>query len=97
MTEIDKLYDEENNDLIYLYNQKGEEIAFEQVAIIPIRENTYVILKPVIPMEGLGEDEGLVFEIRTNEEQEYLALVIDEKIIDDVFEIYFRLLENEEE
>ena len=53
MTEIDKLYDEENNDLIYLFNEKGEEIAFEQIALIPIIKNTYVILKPVRPLEGL--------------------------------------------
>jgi hypothetical protein len=97
MTEIDKLYDEENNDPIFLFNEKGEEIAFEQIALIPIRENTYAILKPVIPFEGVGEDEGLVFEIKTNNEQEYLALVVDEKVIDDVFDIYFKLVEENEE
>lgn len=97
MTEIDKLYDEENNDLIYLFNEKGEEIAFEQIALIPIIKNTYVILKPVRPLEGLQEDEGLVFEIKTNNEEEYLSLVVDEGIIDDVFDIYFKLVENEEE
>lgn len=97
MTEIDKLYDEENNDLIYLFNEKGEEIAFEQIALIPIIETTYVILKPVRPLEGLQEDEGLVFEIKTNNEEEYLSLVVDEDIIDDVFDIYFKLVENEEE
>ena len=97
MTEIDKLYDEENNDLIYLFNEKGEEIAFEQIALIPIIETTYVILKPVRPLEGLQEDEGLVFEIKTNNEEEYLSLVVDEGIIDDVFDIYFKLVENEEE
>ena len=93
MTEIDKLYDEENQDLIYLFNEKGEQIAFEQIALIPILKNTYAILKPVVPLPGLGEDEGLVFEIKTNENEEYLALVIDEDIIDDVFDIYFKLVE----
>jgi hypothetical protein len=97
MSEIDKLFDEENNDLIYLFNEKGEEIAFEQIALIPIKAYIYAILKPVVPIEGLGEDEGLVFEIKTNENQEYLALVVDEKIIDDVFDVYFRLLEENEE
>jgi uncharacterized protein YrzB (UPF0473 family) len=98
MTEIDKLYDEDNNDLIYLFNEKGEEIAFEQIALIPIKQDTFAILKPVVPLEGLNEDEGLVFEIKVNEDGlEYLMLVVDEKIIDDVFEIYFKLVEENEE
>jgi uncharacterized protein YrzB (UPF0473 family) len=98
MTEIDKLYDEDNNDLIYLFNEKGEEIAFEQIALIPIKQDTFAILKPVVPLEGLNEDEGLVFDIKVNEDGlEYLMLVVDEKIIDDVFEIYFKLVEENEE
>ena len=94
---IDKLYDEDNNDIITLFNEKGEETAFEQIAIIPMKETVYVILKPVQPMEGLGEDEGLVFSIETNPEddREFLKLTVDEKIIDDVFEIYDRLIEEE--
>ena len=33
---IDALFDEENNDAIILFNEKGEEIAFEQIALIPL-------------------------------------------------------------
>ena len=95
---IDALYDEDNNDVIILFNEKGEEIAFEQIALIPLKENTYVILKPVQQLEGLGKDEGLVFEIKENENgEEALVLVLDEKIIDDVFEIYDSLVEAENE
>lgn len=96
MNQIDKLFDEENNDLIILFNEKGEEIAFEQIAIIPIIKDVYVILKPVVPLEGLGENEGLVFEIKNNETEEYLSLVTDEDIIDDVFDIYFKLIDENE-
>lgn len=95
---IDALYDEDNNDVILLLNEKGEEVAFEQIALIPQAEKTYAILKPVQPMEGLGEDEGLVFSIEANENGvEYLALVTDEGIIDSVFAVYDQLLEEEDE
>ena len=95
---IDKLFDEDNNDVIILKNERGEEIAFEQIALIPLKEKTYCILKPVKPIEGVGEDEGLVFSIETNEEGlEYLALVVDEKVIDDVFDVYDELVAAEEE
>lgn len=92
---IDCLYDENNNDAIVLFNEKGEEIAFEQIALIPNHDKTYAILKPVKPMEGVGEDEGLVFSIETSKEdgQEYLVLETSQKVIDEVFEIYDDLIE----
>ena len=95
---IDALYDEDNNDAIILFNERGEEIAFEQIALIPLKEVTYAILKPIKPMEGLGENEGLVFSIETSDDgQEFLMLTTDEKIIDDVFDVYDRLVEEDEE
>lgn len=95
---IDALYDENNNDAIILFNERGEEIAFEQIALIPLNENTYAILKPIKPMEGLGENEGLVFSIETSEDgQEFLMLTTDEEIIDKVFDVYDKLIEENEE
>ena len=93
---IDALYDENNNDAIILFNENGEEIAFEQVAIIPISEKVYAILKPIQPMDGVGEDEGLVFSIEQNDEgEEYLMLTVDEEIIDAVFTVYDALVSEE--
>jgi hypothetical protein len=44
----------------------------------------------------MGEDEGLVFSIETNESgEEYLALATDEDVIDQVFKIYDALMEGE--
>ena len=97
---IDALYDENNCDNIILCNEKGKLIEFEQIALIPQGEHTYAILKPVKPMEGVGEDEGLVFSIDTAEEdgKEFLRLVTDEAVIDSVFDVYDALwaAENEE-
>ena len=94
---IDALYDEDNNDAIILMNEKGEEIPFEQIAVIPLNEKTYAILKPMVQLDGLGENEGLVFSVETNAEgMEYLALVVDEDIIDQVFAIYDELVEEDE-
>ncbi|MBQ7225154.1 MAG: DUF1292 domain-containing protein [Clostridia bacterium] len=93
---IDKLYDEENNEAIVLFSEKGQEIAFEQIAVIPHQDGrVYVILKPIQPIEGLGEDEGLVFFI--NDEKKIVELVTDEGIIDWVFSVYDSLVEDENE
>ena len=94
---IDALYDEDNNDAIILMNEKGEEIPFEQIAVIPMEAKTYAILKPMVQLDGLGENEGLVFSIEVNVEgMEYLALVTDDDIIDQVFDVYFQLVDEEE-
>ena len=95
---IDMLFDESNNDPIFLYSEKGEIIGFDQIALIPQKASTYAILKPIKPMEGVGEDEGLVFEIKTDSKgKEYLMLVLDEKVIDDVFVVYDELCESEKQ
>ena len=88
---IDCLFDEDNNDPIVLFNEKGEKVEFEQIAIIPVEERIFAILKPTENMEGIGEDEALVFEVvepENEDEEEYLNLVSDIEIIDKVFDVY---------
>lgn len=96
---IDCLFDENNTDPIILFNENGEEISFEQIALIPKKGKTYAILQPIEEMEGVGEDEALVFAIeepKNKDEQEYLTLVTDVEIIDEVFKVYDELIDEEE-
>ena len=95
MSEIEKIYDENNIENIVMFNQLGREVAFEQIALIPYLDSDYVILRPVIPIEGVGEDEGLVF--RISREPEELTLVDDLGLIDAIYQIYDRLVKEEEE
>ena len=100
LSPIDCLFDEDNNDPIVMYNEKGEKVEFEQIALIPIEEDIYAILKPTEEMEGIGEDEALVFEIvepDDEDEEEYLNLVSDLSIIDKVFDVYNKLMDEEEQ
>ena len=95
-TPIDALFDPNNDELIVLFNEKGEEMPFEQVALIPLEKKVYAILKPARPIEGVGENEGIVFAIELNSRgEEYLALVTDDKTIDAVFEVYDSLCEEQ--
>ena len=93
---IDALFDENNTDNIVLYNEKEEPVEFEQIAIIPIEENVYAILKPVAEIEGVKEDEAFAFEIVTFDDEESLRLVEDEKVIDKVFAEYDKLVDEQE-
>ena len=95
---IDKLFDENNNDNIVLYNERGEATEFEQAAIIPRDGKIYAILSLADPSDEIGEDEGFVFEILTAEDgKRTLALVSDDEIIDAVFALYEELLDEIED
>lgn len=89
---IDMLYDEECDDNILLVNENGEEIEFEQIALIPLDEKDYAILKPVKPLEDMEDDEAFVFAI--DDENERLVLETDEKYIDEVFAAYDELFDD---
>lgn len=86
---FEKLFDENDNSNIILYDENEEEVEFEQFAVIPIKEQYYAILRPVKKIEGLADDEALVFELEETEDgEELLNLVEDDNIIDIVFEEY---------
>ena len=91
---IDALFDANNTANITLYNEKDEPVEFEQVAIIPLNDRVYAILKPTKEVEGVAEDEAFVFEVVEDEENgDSLRLVEDDTVIDDVFADYNKLLD----
>ena len=92
---IEILLDQENNENIKLYDEKNNCVEFEQVAIIPIDEKIYAILRPVAGLEGVGEDEALVFTIEEVDEEDCLVVVDDDTVVDAVFEQYYKLLKEE--
>ena len=91
---IDMLYDEENEENIVLYDETGKAVEFEQIALIPLEERSYVILKPLdCAAAGIGEDEAVVFEILETDGETQLTVVQDDDVIDAVFQVYERLLD----
>lgn len=95
---LDVLLDQDNNDPIILMAANGEEFRFDQVAVIPheVKEQTclFAVLKPIDEMEGIADDEALVFRIVEDAEGEPIAVVEeDEMIAIEVFNKYYDLLE----
>ena len=89
---IDRLFDENDTDPVVLYNEAGEALAFEQIALIPWNGSIYTILKPVEPVDGMADDEALVFVIVEDNGEDILAIVEEEATIDAVFDEYYALL-----
>ena len=87
-------------DYIVLLDEKGKQLEFEQVAMI-VREvegekNLFAILKPISKIDGIADNEAIVFRVDETEEGS-TALVIeqDEEIAIAVFNDYYDLLEEE--
>ena len=92
---VDRLFDENNEERIFVKDNEGKEIEFEQVAVVDYNENYYAVLQPVTPIEGVSEDEVLVFLI--DEEKDCLIYVEDDETIDGVNEEFLAMLEELDE
>ena len=95
---LDILLDEENESPITLYNENDKPIKFDQVAIIPLEEKLFAILKPIDEMEGVADDEAIVFRVDEQENGETeLVIETDEPLAMRVFDEFYRLLDEIEE
>lgn len=92
---IDRFFDEENYENVELEDNDGKVIEFEQVALVDYEGNYYIILHPVTKLEGVGEDEALVFMIDENEDG--VVYMDDVDIVEGVFGVYYEMLESDEE
>ncbi len=96
---LDVLLDQENRDPIVLQDEKGRQLTFEQVAIIPfdLDEKTrklYVVLKPLDKIEGIADDEAVVFVCDQDKDgNTVLKVEENEAVAISVFDKYYDLLE----
>ena len=90
---LDVLLDEDNEDPITLYDENGKAYKFDQVAVIPLDEKLYAILKPIDALEGVADDEAIVFAVNDNDGETSLIVEIDEPIAMRVFDEYYKLLD----
>lgn len=94
---LDILLDEDNEDPITLYDENDKAVKFDQVAIIPLNDRLYAILKPIDEMEGVADDEAIVFAVSEDKEGETtLEIETDEPTAIRVFDEYYKLLDEQE-
>ena len=95
--EINNAFEEED-DIVTLTSADGEEIDFVEIAGIALNGKFYAVLQPVELLDGMEEDEALVFEVGRNEDgSDNFTIETDDDIIDAVFAEYERLLAEAEE
>ena len=89
---------EDEDYIITLVSEDGEEVDFVEIAGIEHEESFYVIVQPVEPVEGIGEDEALVFLVEEGEDgEDKFTIETDDAILDAVFARYNELIEQDAE
>ena len=87
-------YEADNDDIVELVNADGETVRFVEIAGIAHGGNFYAILQPLELLDGMDEDEALVFKVTRNASgEDSFEIELDDDIIDAVFREYNRLLD----
>ena len=95
---LDVLLDQDNKDPIVLLDEKGRQLSFEQVAVIPYGvendKKLYCVLKPIDKIEGIADDEAVVFLVDEDDNGNTILRVEEnEEVAISVFDKYYDLLE----
>ncbi len=81
-----------SEDVVTLTSSNGEDIDFVEIAGIAFRGDYYAILQPIQLLDGMDDDEALVFKVsRGRDGKDHFELEMDDFVVDKVFEEYDRL------
>ena len=83
------LLDENNNDNIIFTNDMGENIEFEQIALINLNDEKFAILHPV--NLGFDDDEVLIYSIYSDNNNYELNEVVDDSLKEEIYSEYKKI------
>ena len=90
-------FDNEQDNIITLHTVDGEAIDLVEIAGIAYGDGFYAILQPVELLEGMEEDEAVVFKVTHNEDgDDEFQLELDDGIVDAVLAEYNKLVDEAE-
>ena len=79
--------------IVTLRAADGTDVDFYEIAGIAHRGNFYVILQPVELLEGMSENEALVFKVSRQGGEDHFEIELDDDIIQAVFDEYNRMFD----
>lgn len=83
-----EIFTEDN--IITLYDDQDQPIEFYEIASVEYEERFYELLQPAAPIEGIDEDEAVIFEYTVNDDEteKVFKPIDDEELLEKVFELY---------
>lgn len=87
----------DDDEILTLYDEDNKPVQFRQVACVEYQDEFYALVQPVKPMDGLGEDEAIIFKLEEQDDDTDLFLPVDdEELLEAVFNEYLRSVSDEE-
>ena len=84
-------------DVIELVTEDGKKLKFYEVGNIEYKGKLYAAFEPAEQIDGIEEDDLVIFELNGDDEETAdLLPVEDEALLDEVFEEFCRVLEEDE-
>ena len=82
----------DDEEVITLYDDDNNPMDFYEVAVVEYGDDLYALLQPAEEIEGIADDEVVIFRIEEaeGEEDDYFYPVEDEATQEAVFEEYLR-------
>ena len=85
------------DDIVVLTGDDGKKMKFYFVGTIEYKGKTYSAFEPAEEIDGIGEDDLIIFELSgDDEETAELLPVDDEALLDEVFNEFCRVMEEDE-
>ena len=88
---------EVDDEIVELTTDDGKKLKFYFVGTIEYKGKNYSAFEPAESIEGIEDDDLVIFELNGDDEETCdLLPVEDEQLLDEVFEEFCRVLEEEE-
>ena len=85
------------DDIVELTTEDGKKLKFYFVGTIEYKGKNYSAFEPAEQIEGIEDDDLIIFELSGDDEETAdLIPVEDDKLLDEVFEEFCRVLEEDE-
>ena len=89
--------DQELSSVVSLIDDEGNEVEFDHLMTFEHDGKHYLALLPIDDIEGVGDDEIVLLEIKEGDEEDLYVPIEDAKLLDAVFETFQKLLDEEED
>ena len=94
---LNRLMDAQDREPVVMAGEDGKDLEFEQCASIPYNGYLYVVFHPITPIEGIGEDECVVFRYEQKDGEEIFCLEEDEDVANEVYNAYIEMINEADE
>lgn len=85
------------DDIVELITEEGKKLKFYFVGTIEYKGKNYSAFEPAEQIDGMEDDDLIIFELSGDDEETADLLPIeDDKLLDEVFEEFCRVLEEDE-